>query len=65
MADGRYFSERDFLPVQWSSFLAEGIKVLILMINPLSCGFASHLDNPADRCIRALLLKSVPNEIKW
>jgi len=26
----------------------EGTKFLILMINPLSSGFASHLDNPTE-----------------
>jgi len=35
------------------------------MTNCLSCDFGSHLDNPADRRNLALLLKSVPTEVKW
>ncbi len=43
----------------------EGTKFLILMINPLSSGFASHLDNPLNRCNRALSRKSVASEVEW
>ncbi len=35
------------------------------MTNSLSCGFGSLMDNVADRYNRALLLKSVPHEVKW
>ena len=45
--------ERDFEPARWSSYLAKRISALTLMTNLLSCGFGSHMNNPAGRCNRA------------
>ncbi len=45
--------EPDFEPARWSSYLAKRISALTLMTNLLSCGFGSHMNNPAGRCNRA------------